>query len=190
MKIAEYIRKNRCCRKYVQNIGIKRDTLESLTDLARLSPSAQNLQPLKYFLSNDPKTNGKIFSHLAWAGYLEEWDGPADGERPAAYIIMLGDRSIGTSFGIDAGIASQSIRLGAVEKGLCSCVIAAIERDGLAKTLGIAEHFEIIMAIPLGVAGEKIVLEEYRGKNSIKYWRDGEGIHHVPKRLLSDIIIN
>jgi len=87
-------------------------------ELARLSASSANLQPLKYFLSYDAGTNQKIFSCLKWAGYLRNWQGPAEGERPSAYIVILGDTKISTSFGYDPGIAAQSILLGAVERGV------------------------------------------------------------------------
>ncbi len=113
------ILKNRSYRRFDQKHGIELSTLRELVDLARLSGSAGNLQPLKYILSSDPKTNETIFSFLVWAKYLKDWKGPAEGERPTAYIIMLWDTSICPSkMHYDAGIYAQSILLGAVEKGL------------------------------------------------------------------------
>ena len=87
-------------------------------DLARLSSSGANLQPLKYVLSNEPDKNEIIFRHLKWAAYLKDWNGPEEGEEPSAYIIVLGDKEISGTFFWDHGIACQSILLGAREKGL------------------------------------------------------------------------
>ena len=89
--LRDLIISNRSCRRFDEGFAIKRQTLEELVDLARLSPSAANLQPLKYVLSCDPQTNARIFPHLAWATYLKDWRGPAAGERPTAYLVLLGD---------------------------------------------------------------------------------------------------
>ena len=62
---------------------------------------------------------------------LTEWPGPDKGERPSAYIIILGDKSITEIFGVDHGIAAQSIMLGATEAGLGGCIIASIKREEL-----------------------------------------------------------
>ena len=87
-----------------------------------------NAQPLKYIISNNPEKNQLIFPTLAWAGYLKDWPGPIEGERPSAYLIMLGDKSISENFFCDHGIAAQSILLGAVEKELGGCIIMSIQR--------------------------------------------------------------
>jgi nitroreductase len=187
--IKDLIIKNRSCRRFYENIIIKRETLEELVDLARLSPSAANLQPLKYILSYTPKRNALIFPHLAWAGYLKDWKGPSEGERPSAYIIILGDTRITTSFGCDHGIAAQSIMLGARERGLGGCIIGLIEKESLRKNLNIPDYFEILLVLALGKPKEEIVLEEVK-EGDIKYWRDSDNRHHVPKRSLKEIIIN
>jgi nitroreductase len=113
MTFSDLIKINRCYRRFVQDVVVERGVLEKLVDLARLSSSSQNLQPLKYFLSCDSDVNAIIFNNLTWAGYLQNWTGPKEGERPSAYVLILGDKTISTSFGIDSGIAAQSIRLGA-----------------------------------------------------------------------------
>ena len=89
--IRDLIISNRSCRRFHQEFAIDRRTLEELVELARYSASAANLQPLKYILSCEPAKNARIFSTLAWAGYLRDWPGPAEGERPSAYIVILGD---------------------------------------------------------------------------------------------------
>jgi nitroreductase len=163
--------------------------LEGFVDLARLSASVQNLQPLKYFLSCEERTNEKIFSSLSWAGYLYDWEGPEEDERPDAYIVVLGDKSISENFSVDAGIAAQSIRLGAMEKGLGSCIIASCKKDILSSVLNIADHLEIIFVISLGIPGEEILFERVTDNADMRYWRDEAGVHHLPKRDLDEIII-
>jgi nitroreductase len=187
--IGDLIKRTRSYRRFHQNHRIELDTLRELVELARLSAAAGNLQPLKYMLSNEAEKNGKIFQHLAWAGYLKDWPGPSEGERPSAYIIVLGDRRITKSFGCDHGIACQNIMLAAVEKGLGGCMIGAINRERLRKDLDISDHFEILLVLALGKPKETVVLEEVGPEGDIKYWRDSDGVHHVPKRGLDDIIV-
>ena len=187
--IRDLIIRNRSYRRFYQEVAIERETLVELVDLARLSASAANMQPLKYILSCDPQKNALIFPHLAWAGYLKDWPGPGEGERPSAYIIILGDTEITQSFGCDHGIAAQSILLGATEKGLGGCIIAAVRRQELQKVLEIPPRYEILLVLALGKPKETVVIETVGTNGDVKYWRDSEGIHHVPKRLLDDIII-
>jgi nitroreductase len=187
--IKKLIQKNRSYRRFDQSKLVDKALLRDLVDLARLSPSAANLQPLKYILNNDVEENKKIFPTLSWAGYLRSWPGPMEGERPAAYIIILGDTAIKKSINCDHGIATQSILLGAVEKGLGGCIIASIKRDELRDILSIPDRFEILLVIALGVPKEEVKLEPIGPDGSIEYWRDKDEIHHVPKRTLDEIIL-
>jgi nitroreductase len=187
--IRDLIIKNRSYRRFVQDDIVGRDVLTDLVDLARLSASGANLQPLKYIISCEPDRNALILPHLAWAGYLKDWPGPAEGERPAAYIIILRDTNIRQAGGCDHGIAAQSILLGATEKGLGGCIIASIDRDKLRQALNIASHCEILLVIALGKRAEEVVIETVGPDGDIKYWRDSQGVHHVPKRSLDIIII-
>lgn len=186
--LKDLVRRNRSYRRFYQDVSIPEYVLEGLVDLARLSPSARNAQTLKYFISCMPQTNEKIFPHLSWAGYLKDWDGPAPGERPAAYIIILNDTTISDTYFCDDGIAAQTILLGAVEQGLGGCIIGSVNRLKLQKALNIAEHFKIIEVIALGKPREQVVIEDMKN-GDIKYWRDENQVHHVPKRSLEEIII-
>ncbi|MFZ5447476.1 MAG: nitroreductase family protein [Thermodesulfobacteriota bacterium] len=188
--IENLIRKNRSCRRFIQKTPVSVDILRKLVNLARLSASAANLQPLKYILSNDPHKNEIIFPCLAWAGYLEDWPGPPEGERPSAYIIALGDTDISKNFATDLGIAAQSILLGAREHNLAGCMIGSIKRELLRELLHIPERFEILLVIALGKPLEIVLLDEIEPGGNIKYWRDADGVHHVPKRPLDEIILS
>jgi len=185
----DLIARNRSCRRFDEAFAIERSTLEALIELARLSPSAANLQPLKYILSCDPETNAAIFPHLTWAGYLKDWPGPAAGERPSAYIVMLGDTKVCRNFGCDHGIAAQSILLGAREKDLAGCMIGLVARDELRQALSIPSRYEILLVLALGQPAEQVVIDPVGEQGDIKYWRDDAGIHHVPKRALPDLIV-
>ncbi len=186
--IKELVKENRSCRRFYEDHAVTLETLKELTDLARLSASAANLQPLKYILSSDPVKNAEIFSCLAWAGYLKDWPGPEEGERPAAYIVVLGDTRISESAGCDHGIAAQTILLGAREKGLAGCMLGAIDRKALRACLNIPSQLKVLLVLAIGKPKEQVVLETVGQDNSIRYWRDNEGVHHVPKRKLEDII--
>jgi nitroreductase len=187
--LLDLVKKSRSYRRFKESEPVSLSTLRELVDLARLSPSGANRQPLKYILSAGRETNAKIFPCLAWAGYLKDWGGPKEGERPAAYIIILGDKSISNEFFCDHGIASQSILLGAAEKGLGGCIIASIKRDALRGVLSIPEHCEILLALALGRPAETVVLEDVGPAGDIKYYRDAKSVHHVPKRKLEELII-
>jgi len=187
--LRDLIVSNRSCRRFQEEAAIERQTLEELVDLARLSASAGNLQPLKYILVHEAQENAKVFPHLAWAAYLKEWPGPSPGERPAAYIIILGDTQVSKGFGCDHGIAAQSILLGAREKGLAGCMIGLVKREELRETLAIPSRYEILLVIALGKPQEQVVLDEVGPNGDIKYWRNRDGVHHVPKRPLKEIII-
>jgi len=188
--IESLIKQNRSCRRFYQDYEIDTETLKELVNLARLSASAANLQPLKYILSCSAEKNERIFSCLAWAAYLKGWPGPETGERPSAYIIILGDTRITKNFGCDHGIASQSILLGAREKGLAGCMIGAVKRKALRNIMKIKERFEILLVLAIGKPKEEIMIETVGDDGKIKYWRDNDGVHHVPKRKLDDIILS
>jgi len=187
--LADLVRQTRSYRRFHQEIAIGEETLRELVDLARLSASGGNRQPLKFLLSWTPERNALIFPYLGWAGYLTDWPGPEEGERPAAYILVLGDTQISHSFGYDPGIASQSIMLGATEKGLGGCIIGSMKQDALREALHIPERYEILLVLALGKPKETVVLEAVGPDGDIEYWRDGAGVHHVPKRSLEELIV-
>ncbi len=188
--IKDLIIKNRSYRRFYQDIKIDRKDLVDLVDLARLSPSPKNKQVLKFLIFNDEVKNSEIFENLAWAAYLKDWKGPIEGERPSAYIILLADKILSPFFEADMvntafGIACQSILLGAVEKGFGGCLIGNIKKEKLKKVINLDEKFEILIVIALGKPKEEIDDEE-----DIKYFRDENQKHHVPKRKLMNLIIN
>lgn len=188
MDLKDLVTKTRSYRRFDETYRIDHQTLTGLVGLARLSASAANRQPLKYLLYCTPGDCNRIFPSVVWAAYLKEWNGPDPGERPSAFIIILGDKSITETFGVDHGIAAQTIMLGATEAGLGGCMIASIKREMLRTELEIPEKYEILLVLALGKPVENVVIDDIKN-NDIKYWRDDEDNHHVPKRSLDELII-
>ena len=104
MMLSDLVLRNRSYRRFYQEVTIDLETLKGLVDLARLSASAANKQPLKYILSCDPQ-------------------------------------------------------------------------------------YEILLVIALGKPKETVLIEVVGPDGDIKYWRDDEGRHHVPKRSLDELIL-
>jgi nitroreductase len=190
MDLQTLVYNSRSYRRFDESHKIEGALLRDWIRLAQHSPSGMNAQPLKFWLSNTPEMNDLIFPYLGWAGALKDWGGPAEGERPSAYILILGDTEIRETFSVDHGIAAQSILLGATEAGYGGCMIGSVRRDEVRKALGIPERFQILLAIALGKPAEQVVVEPVGEDGSITYYRDQNSVHHVPKRRLAELILH
>jgi nitroreductase len=188
MKLSDLIKKTRTYRRFDESYQVEYDSLKKLIEFARLSASGANRQPLKYLIFNTPADCERIFPFTAWAGYLKDWPGPEPGERPSAYIIVLGDKSLSESFGVDHGIAAQSIMLGASEAGMGGCIMGSIRREALRNEFMIPSKYEILLILALGKPIERVIIDEIQN-GDVKYWRDNDRTHHVPKRNLDDLIL-
>ncbi|MDD2594845.1 MAG: nitroreductase family protein [Bacteroidales bacterium] len=187
MELLDLIKKSRSYRRFYQDRSVSDSHLIKMIEAARFSPSSRNIQPLKYAIYNTPEKCAQIFETLGWAGYLTEWKGPVDGERPAAYIVQLHDTTIAPGYSCDDGITAQSILLQAVELGYGGCIVATVKRDALARIIGIPECITIVNVIAIGVPKEKVVIDDMTD-NQYRYWREEDGTHHVPKRTLKELI--
>ncbi|MFO7862982.1 MAG: nitroreductase family protein [Salinivirgaceae bacterium] len=187
MLLLELIKKTRSFRRFDQSTTITTDQLKQMVNHARLGASGRNQQSLCYKLINDAATNAVVFPLLKWAGFIENWDGPVQGERPTAYVVVCHNKNIATSHFCDEGIAMQNMLLAATEMGLGGCIIASVDKKKLRQLLQIPEHLEILDVVALGKPAENVVIEDMQG-DDYKYWRDKEGVHHVPKRSLGDIL--
>ncbi|MFC1951296.1 nitroreductase family protein [Chloroflexota bacterium] len=186
--IKDLILKTRSVRRFYQDVPIEVDTLRQLVDLARYAPSATNMQPLKYIICCDPKWNEKIFPHLGIGN--EECESPAEGERPSAYIIILHDTTIAMHGRIDHGIAAQYVMLGATEMGLGGFMLGYIQREKIAEVLGLTDRYKVLLVVALGKPKEEVVLETVGPDGNTSWWHDSDGVHHIPKRKLDEIIVD
>ena len=183
--IYEKIARRRTIRKCLQkDVPIK--VLTKCVDAARLSPSGANRQPLKYIIVEDKDLLREVFGTLSWAGYLPDYK-PGEEEMPRAYVVILLDKAIRKDSGHDAGIAAMSISMVAYDEGLGSCILGAVNRAKLRKVLNVPDHLDIVLVVALGYPAEDPVVDKIENGN-IKYWLDEDGVLHVPKRKLEDIV--
>ncbi len=187
--LKELAERNRSYRRFYEDEKISYEELKDLIELARLTSTGANLQPLKFLLSHTEEMNEKIFEELVWAAYLKDWKGPEKGERPSAYVVMLADKKISSNVFWNHGLAAQSILLGAVEKGYGGCMFASYDKKKLMDKLELSEDYEILMVIALGKPKEEVVMVPIGKDGDIKYYRDDRGVHYVPKRELEDLIV-
>jgi len=179
------IRNRRTIRKYAQK-EVPKEILLKCVDAARLSPSGANRQPLNYIIINDQTLLKEVFSTLSWAGYLQDYQ-PNEQEMPRAYVVILLDKNICKSPGHDAGIAAMSISMVAYDEGLGSCILGAVNREELRKILNVSDVLDIILVVALGYSAENPVVDKVKD-GDMRYWLDKNGILHVPKRNLEDIV--
>lgn len=188
--LKELVKQNRSYRSFDGCYEISREILLDLVDCARLTPSTVNMQPFQYFLSYKPETNDIIYPLTAWGRLLPDFDGPAEGHRPTAYIIVCTDKTIGPNverFRADVGIVSQTIMLAATEKGLGGCMIGNYNPEKVTEALNLPENLMPSLILALGKPDETITLTELEKGGSSRYYRIN-GKHYVPKRKLEDII--
>ena len=188
MKIKDLLLSNRSYRRFAQSPKLNQNDLLDLIDSVRLSPSARNDKVLRFVLVNSKEYCDKIFPHTAWAGFLKDWPGPAENERPTSYIIILTPKEPSQFVLMDVGIASQSILLSANEKGFGGCMLGSIKKNAIREILDIQESYDISLAIALGKPIEKVVSEDMIEQDT-KYYLDSESVHHVPKRKVEALIL-
>ncbi len=193
MALAELVARTRTVRRFREEAPLAPALLEQLVDLARLGGSARNAQSLCYLVVTEPALRAALFPLLAWAGYLPDWPGPAAGERPAAYVVCVLDRERQrgpeSEAHFDLGISTQNLLLGAAERGVMGCRIGAFNADRVRALLQLDARYQPLLVVALGEPAETVVVETVGTDGDVRYWRDADGVHHVPKRPLGDILL-
>lgn len=192
MAFDDIVKNNRSYRGFDENYTFTKEQLLRYVNLTRFSASSVNAQPLKYIISYEKPQTEVILKMTKWARALPNLKLPRDGMHPTAFIIILQDKDIAPNlarYQKDIGIVAQTITLAAAEEGLGGCMIGNFEPDEVKTTLGLNDSLEPMLIIALGKPNEKIIIEEIDHTDSIKYYRDENDVHYVPKRKLQDIIV-
>jgi len=186
MGIYETVISRRSIRRF-KEMPVPRQVLERCVNAARLAPSAGNRQPLEYIIVDDEQLLPQVFSTLQWATSIRPKGDPPPGKRPTAYIAVLKNSNIGVPASVhDVGMALENIILVALAEGVGSCTFTSVDRDKLKVILNIPADYEIPLVLALGYPDESPVEEPFEG--SVKYWRDENDVHHVPKKKLETVL--
>lgn len=188
--LSKLLMADRSVRRFDQSRKIDTDILVRLVELTRFCGSGRNLQPLRYRIVADCDECARLFPALAWAGYYKDWDGPADGERPVAYLVQCLDTELAANCLCDDGLQLQAITLGATAQGISGCIIKAFNKELLAYALALDKRYEPRYVLALGYAAETVRIVDMQPGDDYKYYRDENSVHYVPKRRLSELIIN
>ena len=186
MNVYEAVIKRRTIRRFKQE-PISFEVLEKIVNAGRLAPSGANLQPVECVVADIPDLVVKVFETLAWAGYISPAGNPPEGQRPVAYIIVLTNNNKNEGDCVrDVAAAIENMILVALEEGIGSCWLGSIDRVKLKSILKLPEHINIDSVVALGYSDESPQVEEM--KDSVEYWKDENGVLHVPKRSLGDVL--
>ena len=186
--LKEILQQTRSYRRFHEDERLTTDVLTEAIDAARLCPSARNAQPLKYRLVTRRDECARLFPTLRWAAYLKDWPGPSEGERPAAYLIQLLDMRIVRDPYCDDGIQALAILLSLAERGLGGCIIKAFHAAHIHNDFHLPDYLEVRTVLAVGRPRETVVIEPMPSDGDYHYWRDAEGVHHVPKRTVEELI--
>lgn len=189
--LKDLVLKNRSYRSFSSDVKITKEEILDMIDLARITPSAMNLQPLRYKICVSEKECATLLSLTSWAGRLRPLTLPPKGHEPTAFIVICTDKNIvpkKESAWRDIGISAQTILLRAAEMGFGGCMLGAFSSEQVSEALSIDDSYDPTLIIGLGKPDETVELEELIGENT-SYYRTEDGTHHVPKRKLEDIII-
>ena len=182
----DLIARARSYRRFDASCTIDDATVRTLLDAARLTPSGANRQSIRYFPITDSDGAAFMRAHSKWAAYLKDWDGPSESESPSAWILLLSPTELEAPK-IDLGITAEATVLAATAAGLGACIFLSIERDAIAARFGIGKEMRIDLAIAIGKPAETVRISEVRD-GDIRYYRDSDGTHIVPKRSLDELI--
>ena len=183
----ELINKTRCTRRFKENETISKQDLIDIVDLARVTSSAKNMQPLKYIVINDEKTVKEMASRVKWAAHLTSWT-QSESEQPSAFIVLVNDTSIDGFVMVDAGISLQTILLASRIKGYAGCALASIDKEFCKKEFNLAPGLEPVLGIAIGVEDEVLNVVDVKD-NDTNYYRNEKDEHCVPKRALDEVLL-
>ena len=188
--IKDLLIKARSIRSFDMSRRVREDDLLEFVENLRFIPSSCNFQALKYLLVTDEDKCAFMRSKTRWAGFLENYSGPDTDKSPTAYMVICQDLKCCENeilYLKDAGIAAQTVNLMACEKEIGVCMIGSFDIKSVSEYFSLPENIKPKLVLALGYPAESPVLEDEKG--CVKYYRDENNIHHVPKRLAKDLII-
>lgn len=188
-RFAELVREARSCRRFIENEPVGAQALRDMVDCVRVATNSRNRQPLRYIAVSGEKKRLKLFAHTNWASALG-WKGPPEGERPTGFIVILSAVESGAPVYYDAGIAAQTMQLHAASMGLGCCMLNNFPRGPVREILSIPEELEIMLLLAFGKPKEERRIVDASTGGDLRYWRDENNVHYVPKLVLEHVLLD
>ena len=175
MDALEALKNRRSIRKYKPE-PVPKELVEQAVDCARLAPTANNVQPWEFVVVTDAARRKAIAGLTDWGKFIAD--------APVCVAVLCKD----TKYYLEDGCAAlENLMLAAHALGLGTCWIAGDKKDYADKVrgmLGAPAGYKLVGLVSLGYPAEQPVMEEMAG-DSVKYYRDDQGVLHVPKRPMS-----
>jgi nitroreductase len=164
----ELVQNRRSVRKYLEK-PVEREKILACIESARLAPSAENVQPWRFLIIDDPglkaRFAGEVFSGIYFPTRFAA-SAPVlilMLARPDILADRLGKQVQGVSYYlIDSGIAGEHLALQAEELGLGTCWIGWFNIRRTRKFFKIPRKYKIIAIFSLGYFKEKPLHEKKR----------------------------
>ena len=186
MRVYETATERRSIRHY-EDTPVPKDLLRQCVDAARLAPSGANLQPLEFVIIDEPDLVSRIFPTIKWAMYIRPAHDPPPGKEPKAYILVLKRKDVNPVWALcDVGSAMENIILVALDEGVGSCALLSVDFDAVRSILNVPDEYETALLIALGYPDESPVEAPF--EDSARYWKDDQGVLHVPKKSLDSVL--
>ena len=164
----ELVSNRRSVRRYLDK-PVEREKILACLEAARLAPSAENVQPWRFLIIDDPEVKTKLAAE-AFSGIYSYSRFAA--KAPVLIVILarldiiahrLGKKMQDVSFYlIDIGIAGEHIALQAEEFGLGTCWIGWFNGRRTRKVLKIPRKYKIVSLMALGYYEKKAPGEKKR----------------------------
>ena len=84
----DLVKNTRTTRRFKKDIKIEPKELEEVIDIARVTSSAMNKQPLKYLIVTKEELVKNLATTCKWASHLTQWTQSED-EQPSAFIVVV-----------------------------------------------------------------------------------------------------
>ncbi|MCK9583567.1 MAG: nitroreductase family protein [Candidatus Cloacimonetes bacterium] len=134
---------------------IPEDVLQEILEAGRLAPSAQNRQPWRYIVFNDPKAIRALAKKTGLIGLSNFFIKDAPVVIIACADLKKNTRINGKDYYlVDTAISFQQMILTAWNHGIGSCWMAAFSEALLAKYLGLPKSWKIVAISPFGYPKE------------------------------------
>lgn len=167
MEFMELVKNRYSCRKYSDK-PVDRTLVEQCLDAARLSPSACNSQPWKYYVITDPQQRAAVA-----AGMTQMHCNPFTSQAPVVIAVtevaepnvMPRLKEAGESHRFsyfDLGLSVAHLTLRATELGLNSIILGLYPEAVIRQVTGMPEGDILRMVVLLGWAAESEIPEKKR----------------------------